>query len=156
MNKLAKLDQKFVWHPFTQMRDWMKREPIVIVEGEGAVLRDTKGREYIDANSSIWTNLHGHGHPKITQAIKNQLDQIAHSSFLGLSNPLAIELAAKLSRLTGLQRVFYSDDGSTAMEATIKMALQYWRHRGQEHRTQFVSFTDAYHGDTMGAVSIGG
>src|SRR3984957_18597417 len=158
MNKLAKLDQKFVWHPFTQMRDWMKREPIVIVEGEGAVLRDTKGREYLDANSSIWTNLHGHRHPAITQAIKDQLDQIAHSSFLGLANVPAIQLAEKLINLAprGLTRVFYSDDGSTAMEVAVKMALQYWRHRQQPRRTRFVAFAEAYHGDTLGAVSLGG
>src|SRR2546422_9831327 len=95
------------------MKDWMREEPIIIESGQGAVLRDVDGNEYIDANSSIWTNLHGHRHPKITQAIKDQLDCIAHSSFLGLSNVPAIELAEKLVTLTGLPRVFYSDDGST-------------------------------------------
>src|SRR5712675_3699392 len=97
MPSLAKLDQKFVWHPFTQMRDWLKREPIVIAEGRGAVLRDVHGREYLDANSSIWTNLHGHDHPKINAAIQRQLKKIAHSSAFGLANEPASLLAAKLT-----------------------------------------------------------
>ncbi len=152
MNSLPELDHRYLWHPFTQMQEWMGEEPVIIESGLGAVLRDVNGREYIDANSSIWTNLHGHRHPRITAAIKEQLDRIAHSSFLGLSNVPAIQLAEKLATLTGLPRVFYSDDGSTAMEAGIKMALQYWRGK----RTKFVGFTGAYHGDTIGAVSVGG
>jgi adenosylmethionine-8-amino-7-oxononanoate transaminase len=140
------------------MKDWMAEEPLIIVSGQGAILRDVNGNEYVDANSSIWTNLHGHRHPKITQAIKDQLDRIAHSSFLGLSNEPAIHLAEKLVQIAprGLTRVFYSDDGSTAMEVAIKMALQYWQHRKQARRTKFVAFADAYHGDTLGAVSVGG
>ena len=153
---LADTDHRYLWHPFTQMKQWLAEEPVIIEAGEGAMLRDVAGNEYIDANSSIWTNLHGHRHPLITQAIKDQLDRIAHSSFLGLSNVPAIELAERLSKLTGLPRVFYSDDGSTAMEVALKMALQYWQHRGQPQRKKFVAFTDAYHGDTIGAVSIGG
>ena len=153
---LQELDHRYLWHPFTQMKQWLAEEPVIIAAGEGAVLRDVAGKEYIDANSSIWTNLHGHRHPQITQAIKDQLDRIAHSSFLGLSNVPAIELAERLSKLTGLPRVFYSDDGSTAMEVALKMAVQYWQHRGQPQRQKFVAFTDAYHGDTIGAVSIGG
>ena len=153
---LQELDHRYLWHPFTQMKQWLAEEPVIIEAGEGAVLRDVDGKEYIDANSSIWTNLHGHRHPQITQAIKDQLDRIAHSSFLGLSNVPAIELAERLSKLTGLPRVFYSDDGSTAMEVALKMAVQYWQHRGQPQRQKFVAFTDAYHGDTIGAVSIGG
>ena len=156
MNSLADSDHRYLWHPFTQMKDWMAEEPIIIASAEGTVLRDTAGREYLDANSSIWTNLHGHRHPKITAAIKEQLDLIAHSSFLGLSNVPAIELAKQLCKLTKLDRVFYSDDGSTAVEVAIKMALQYWQHRGQRQRTKFVAFADAYHGDTLGAVSVGG
>lgn len=158
MTSLTDKDHRYLWHPFTQMKDWMAEEPVVIESGQGAMLRDTNGREYIDANSSIWTNLHGHQHPKITQAIKGQLDRIAHSSFLGLSNEPAIELAEKLVTIVprGLTRVFYSDDGSTAMEVAIKMALQYWRHRQQPQRTRFAAFADAYHGDTLGAVSVGG
>src|ERR1700709_2566324 len=135
MNKFAQLDRKFVWHPFTQMRDWLKREPIVIASGQGAVLYDVKGREYLDANSSIWTNLHGHQHPKINAAIARQLKKIAHSSALGLANEPASFLAAKLiaaanpalgapasSRPGKLSKVFFSDDGSTAMEVALKLA----------------------------------
>jgi len=158
MTPIADNDHRYLWHPFTQMKDWMAEEPVIIESGQGAILRDTNGREYIDANSSIWTNLHGHRHPKITQAIKDQLDRIAHSSFLGLSNVPAIQLAERLVKIapSGLTRVFYSDDGSTAMEVAIKMALQYWQHRRQPQRTKFVAFADAYHGDTLGAVSVGG
>ncbi len=158
MTSLADKDHRYLWHPFTQMKDWMAEEPVIIESGQGAILRDVNGREYIDANSSIWTNLHGHQHPRITQAIKDQLDRIAHSSFLGLSNGPAIELAEKLVAIVprGLTRVFYSDDGSTAMEVAIKMALQYWQLRKQPRRTKFVAFADAYHGDTLGAVSVGG
>src|ERR1043166_8290302 len=156
MTSLADKDRHYIWHPFTQMKEWMEHDPVVIESGEGATLRDTAGNEYLDANSSIWTNLHGHRHPKITQAIKDQLDLIAHSSFLGLSNVPAIELAERLVELTGLPRVFYSHDGSTAMEVASKMALQYWQQRGQPQRTKFIAFTEAYHGDTLGAVSVGG
>ncbi len=158
MDSLADKDHRYLWHPFTQMKDWMAEEPVIIESGQGAILRDVNGRKYIDANSSIWTNLHGHQHPRITQAIKDQLGRIAHSSFLGLSNGPAIELAEKLVAIAppGLTRVFYSDDGSTAMEVAIKMALQYWQHRKQPQRTKFVAFADAYHGDTLGAVSVGG
>src|SRR5579871_2978577 len=128
MSTLAKLDHKYVWHPFTQMRDWLKREPIVIMAGKGATLRDVKGREYLDANSSIWTNLHGHNHPKINAAINRQFKKIAHSSALGFANEPASRLAEKLVQLANparsvkeklsphLGKVFYSDNGSTAME----------------------------------------
>ena len=158
MTSLPDKDHHYLWHPFTQMKDWLMEEPVIIESGEGAILRDTKGREYLDANSSIWTNLHGHRHHAITQAIKDQLDEVAHTSFLGLSNVPAIQLAEKLVKIAprGLTRVFYSDDGSTAMEVAIKMALQYWQHQQQPQRTKFVAFADAYHGDTLGAVSLGG
>jgi adenosylmethionine-8-amino-7-oxononanoate transaminase len=164
---LAEKDHQYIWHPFTQMKEWMEEEPVIIESGDGAMLRDVHGNEYIDANSSIWTNLHGHRHPKITRAIKDQLDRIAHSSFLGLSNVPAVELAEKLVQLAAnlsggkptphkLTRVFYSDDGSTAMEVALKMAFQFWQHKKQMQRTKFVAFSDAYHGDTLGAVSVGG
>src|SRR5882672_11501963 len=151
MHPLAKLDHAHVWHPFTQMRDWLKREPIVIVQGKGAVLRDSRGRAYLDANSSIWTNLHGHNQPKINAAIQRQLKKIAHSSALGLANEPASLLAAKLvkaanatlgapaSRRPGrqdagapgkLSKVFFSDDGSTAMEVALKLAYEFARRRG--------------------------
>src|ERR1700690_4461489 len=125
MHRLAQLDHRHVWHPFTQMRDWLAREPIVIVAGKGAVLRDVKGREYLDANSSIWTNLHGHQHPKINAAIQRQLNRIAHSSALGLANEPAALLAAALVKTANpkfkianptLAKVFFSDDGSTALK----------------------------------------
>src|SRR5450759_995955 len=122
MHRLAKLDRSYVWHPFSQMRDWLKREPIVIVEGKGARLWDALGREYLDANSSIWTNLHGHNHPRINAAIRRQLGKIAHSSALGLANEPASALAEKLVTVANppLRKVFFSDDGSTAMEVALK------------------------------------
>ncbi|MGO8696914.1 MAG: adenosylmethionine--8-amino-7-oxononanoate transaminase [Limisphaerales bacterium] len=161
MASFAQLDQKFLWHPFTQMRDWLKREPIVIAAGKGALLVDTKGKEYLDANSSIWTNLHGHRHSAINAAITRQLRKIAHSSALGLANEPASLLGAQLIRLASpsprqkLRRVFYSDDGSTAMEAALKMAYEYSRRTGKSRRPRFLSLASAYHGDTIGAVSLG-
>jgi adenosylmethionine-8-amino-7-oxononanoate aminotransferase len=165
MQKLAQLDHQFVWHPFTQMRDWLKREPIVIVEGEGAILRDVKGRKYLDANSSIWTNLHGHRHPKINAAIQRQLKKISHSSALGFANEPASLLAKKLvdsarltdkSRGTKLKKVFFSDDGSTALEVALKLAYQFTlRTRKTKVKPHFLSLDGAYHGDTIGAVSLG-
>lgn len=166
MHKLAKLDHQFVWHPFTQMRDWLKCEPIVITSGKGAVLRDAHGREYLDANSSIWTNLHGHAHPKINLAIQQQLKKISHSSALGFANEPASLLAAKLvkaanpkavrrSPAVALSKVFYSDDGSTAMEVALKLAYEFARRSGRSQRPKFLSLDGAYHGDTVGAVSAG-
>ena len=154
-------DRAHCWHPFTQMRQWCapEYEPLVIVSGEGAILRDSLGREYLDGNSSIWTNLHGHNHPAINAAIVRQLGAFAHSSFLGLTHPLAIELATALVRLfptNTLTRVFYSDDGSTAVEASLRMATQYWQLSGQPQRRRFLSFERAYHGDTLGAARLGG
>jgi len=143
------------------MRDWRKREPIVIVSGRGCVLRDARGREYLDANSSIWTNLHGHRHPAINAAITRQLRKIAHSSALGLANEPASLLAAKLAALAGyakkrpLKWVFFSDDGSTAMEAALKMAWQFTLRTGRSARPKFLSLQSAYHGDTVGAMSLG-
>jgi adenosylmethionine-8-amino-7-oxononanoate aminotransferase len=143
------------------MRDWRQREPIVIVSGRGAVLRDARGREYLDANSSIWTNLHGHRHPALNAAITRQLGKIAHSSALGLANEPASLLAAKLAALAGyaktrpLKWVFFSDDGSTAMEAALKMAWQFSLRTGRGPRPKFLSLQSAYHGDTVGAMSLG-
>ena len=156
---LIAADKQFVWHPFTNMREWCAREhePLVLVEGYGATLRDSLGREYIDGNSSIWTNIHGHNHPRINAAIREQLDRVAHTSFLGFTNPLAIKLAQALLDLfpkETLARVFFSDDGSTAIEAALRIADQYWRLRNSR-RTQFVGFQSGYHGDTAGAASLG-
>lgn len=183
MHKLAQLDHQFVWHPFTQMRDWLKTEPIVIASGKGAVLRDVHGNEYLDANSSIWTNLHGHAYPKINSAIQKQLGKIAHSSALGFANEPASLLAAELvkaanpgaekrrkgERVKGresarplspflpfsLSKVFFSDDGSTAMEVALKLAYEFARRSGRSKNPKFLSLDGAYHGDTVGAVSLG-
>jgi adenosylmethionine-8-amino-7-oxononanoate aminotransferase len=166
MHRLAQLDRSFLWHPFTQMRDWMKREPRVIVSGCGAVLRDVHGREYLDANASIWTNLHGHNHPHINRAIARQLKKIAHSSALGLANEPAALLGEKLIQIARLNKksglpnprlakVFFSDDGSTAMEVAVKLAYGFARRAGLSSRPRFLSLQGAYHGDTVGAVSLG-
>lgn len=155
---LASLDQKHLWHPFTQMRDWEKEPPLVIEQGEGVYLIDSDGRRYLDGVSSLWCNVHGHRVPEIDQAIRAQLDRIAHSTFLGLTHPPAIQLAEKLIQIAPqeLSRVFYSDSGSEAVEIALKMAFQYWQHRGQKKKTRFARLTEAYHGDTLGAVSVGG
>ena len=190
MPRLAQLDQQFIWHPFTQMRDWLRNEPIVMAEGRGAILRDVRGREYLDANSSIWTNVHGHNHPKLNAAILRQLNKIAHSSALGLANEPAALLAEKLvgaadkicdlrfriynpkgksarkSKIGNrkLAKVFFSDDGSTALEVALKLAYEYTRRtRGKPGarvpsraaHPKFLSLEGAYHGDTVGAVALG-
>ncbi|MFN2541276.1 MAG: adenosylmethionine--8-amino-7-oxononanoate transaminase [Chthoniobacterales bacterium] len=156
---LVAADKKFVWHPFTNMREWCapQHEPIVLVEGRGAILRDSRGREYIDGNSSIWTNIHGHNHPHINAAIRAQLERVAHTSFLGFTSAPAIELARAIVDLfpkDTLARVFYSDDGSTGIEVALRIADQYWRLRGSD-RNQFIAFQNAYHGDTAGAAALG-
>ena len=156
---LIATDKRFVWHPFTNMPEWCapEHEPVMIVEGRGAILRDVKGREYIDGNSSIWTNIHGHNHPRINAAIREQLDRIAHSSFLGMTHPTAINLARDIIALfppETLTRVFYSHDGSTAIEVALRIAAQFFRMRGEE-RKMFVSFKQGYHGDTAGAAALG-
>ena len=157
MNKFARLDRKYVWHPFTQMRDWLRSEPIVIESGDGAVMRDIRGREFLDANSSIWTNLHGHNHPKINGAISRQLKKIAHCSALGLANEPASLLAEKLVTAANsqLKKVFFSDDGSTALEVALKLAYEYSRRVKKINKPKFLSLEGAYHGDTVGAVSLG-
>ncbi|MBA3544117.1 MAG: adenosylmethionine--8-amino-7-oxononanoate transaminase [Chthoniobacterales bacterium] len=152
-------DKRYVWHPFTAMGDWCapEHEPVVLVEGEGAIVRDSRGREYIDGNSSIWTNIHGHNHPRINVAIREQLERVAHTSFLGTTNPPAIHLAREIVALFPPEkfgRVFYSDDGSTGIEAALRIVSQFWKLQGSTRRV-FVSFRDAYHGDTAGAASLG-
>jgi adenosylmethionine---8-amino-7-oxononanoate aminotransferase len=157
---VADLDHRHLWHPFTQQRDWSHEEPLVIERAEGTDLIDAAGRRYIDGVSSLWCNVHGHRHPLIDAAIREQLDRVAHSTMLGLTHRDAAELAARLVELAppGLSRVFYSDSGSSATEIALKMAFQYQRQRGGQHarRTSFVSLTGGYHGDTLGAVSVGG
>lgn len=156
---LIDADRRHVWHPFTDYGEWARElEPsLILVEGHGAILRDIEGREYIDGNSSIWTNIHGHNHPHINEAIRRQLDRVAHTSFLGSTNPPAIELARAVVGLfpaDTLTRVFYSDDGSTGIEAALRIADQYWRLRASR-RTHFLAFQNGYHGDTAGAASLG-
>jgi len=157
--ELMEADKRFVWHPFTNMREWCAsgHEPLVLVGGHSAILRDSRGREYIDGNSSIWTNIHGHNHPHINAAIGRQLNRVAHTSFLGFTNPAAIELARAIVDLfpkNSLSKVFYSDDGSTGIEVALRIAEQYWRLRRSE-RHQFIAFQSGYHGDTAGAASLG-
>jgi adenosylmethionine-8-amino-7-oxononanoate aminotransferase len=155
---LVAADRAHLWHPFTQQRGWCAEAPVVVERAEGTDLIDTDGRRYIDGVSSLWCNVHGHRHPRIDAAVRDQLDRVAHSTMLGLSHPPAIELARRLVELApaGLSRVFYSDSGSTAAEIALKMAFQYWRQQGEEGRTRFVSLREAYHGDTIGSVSAGG
>jgi adenosylmethionine---8-amino-7-oxononanoate aminotransferase len=156
---LGDWDRQFLWHPFTQMQEWEQEEPLIIERGKGCFLIDINGRKYLDGTSSIWVNLHGHRHPALDRAIKKQVDKIAHSTLLGLSNPPAIRLARELIRIApkGLSRVFYSDNGSTAVEVALKMAVQYWQQArpdaGPKH--SFLHLALAYHGDTIGAVSVG-
>ncbi len=156
----SQLDHDHLWHPFTQQQGWCEEEPLAIERAKGWQLIDTDGRHYIDGVSSLWCNVHGHRHPEIDQAVRDQLDRVAHSTMLGLTHPGAAELAARLVEIAprGLSRVFYSDSGSTATEIALKMAFQFQQQRGGQHtrRTSFVHLRDAYHGDTIGSVSVGG
>ncbi len=159
-SKLSKWDRQYVWHPFTQMKEWEQENPLIIEKGSGVYLYDLHGNKYLDGSSSIWVNLHGHRHHLLDAAIRRQLDKIAHSTLLGLASPPSILLARELVRIApkGLTRVFYSDDGSTAVEVALKMAIQYWqqRHPPQKKKKKFVRLDVAYHGDTMGSMSVGG
>ena len=153
-------DKAHVWHPFTPMAEWAAGEPVVIASGEREYLVDTRGNRYIDGVSSLWCNLHGHRRPEIDEAIRAQLGRIAHSTLLGLASVPSIELAERIVGLApeGLTRVFYSDSGATAVEVALKMAFQYWRQcpRPRPAKTKFVCLAHGYHGDTLGAVSVGG
>lgn len=151
-------DKNFIWHPFTQMKDWLKDEPLVIVKGEGNYLFDEDGKKYFDGVSSLWVCVHGHCNERLNNAIKKQLEKIAHSTLLGLTNQSAVELAERLISVVpkGLRKVFYSDSGSTSVEIALKMAFQYWQHKGEKKRIKFAYLNNSYHGDTIGAVSVGG
>jgi adenosylmethionine-8-amino-7-oxononanoate aminotransferase len=159
-DRLRQWDHAHLWHPFTAQADWAAAEPLIIERGERVYLYDVEGRRYLDGVSSLWCNIHGHRHPALDAALKAQIDQVAHSTLLGVSHPPAIELARKLIECApeGLTRVFFSDDGATAVEVALKMAFQYWRQKAdpEPSRTLFVCLTDAYHGDTLGDVSVGG
>lgn len=155
--RLAALNKDYLWHPFTQMKDYNNADPLIIERGEGMKLFDVHGRGYWDGFSSVWLNVHGHNVPELNQAITDQLGRIAHSTLLGMANVPAIELAEKLVGITpkGLNKVFYSDSGATAVEIAIKMAFQYWHNQGVRGKTRFITMNQAYHGDTIGAVSVG-
>jgi adenosylmethionine---8-amino-7-oxononanoate aminotransferase len=162
---LEELDRKYIWHPFTQMKEWVEEKPIIISEGRDCFIKDVYGKWYLDGVSSLWVNIFGHKKKEIDDAIKAQLDRIAHSTLLGLSNVPAIMLAEKLIRLvnssfpnhpSSLSKVFYSDNGSTAVEVALKMAFQFWKHKGDDGKNTFADLHNAYHGDTIGAVSVGG
>ena len=154
---LKRLDHAYLWHPFTQMQEWMADDPCIISRGDGHYLIDVHGRKYLDGVSSLWCNVHGHRVKELDDAIRAQLERIAHSTFLGLSHVTGIQLAQKLIEIAphGLQRVFYSDSGATAVEIALKMAIQYWQLKGETKRTQIASLAESYHGDTVGSMSIG-
>ncbi|MDH4127299.1 MAG: adenosylmethionine--8-amino-7-oxononanoate transaminase [Spirochaetota bacterium] len=156
--RLVGLDHRYVWHPFTQMRDWLREEPLFIERGDGNYLIDVDGKRYLDGVSSLWANVHGHNRKEINDAIKNQLDKISHTTMLGLANVPATLLAEKLVKISpkGLNKVFYSDNGSTAVEIALKMAYQYWKLKSKPRKAKFIKLKEAYHGDTVGSVSLGG
>jgi len=158
--RIEHLDKKYIWHPFTQMQEWEQEPQIIIESGKGSVLTDVRGEKYLDGVSSLWVTVHGHRKKEIDTAVSAQLKKIAHSTLLGLSNVPAVLLADKLVQIAprGLTKVFYSDSGSTAVEIAIKIAFQYWQQKGRKFRTKtkFISLRDAYHGDTLGSVSVGG
>lgn len=161
MTDLISLEKRHLWHPFTPMRQWCAEEhtPLMLVEGHGCTLRDQFGNEYLDGNASIWTNAHGHNHPAINAAITAQLGKVAHTSFLGFTHEPAIRLAKELVDLVPsgrLTRAFFTDNGSTAIESAVRMALQFWKQNGRPQRDTLVAFDRAYHGDTLGAASLGG
>ena len=155
--ELAAWDRQYLWHPFTQMQDWLAEEPLIIEAGDGNYLVDTDGNRYLDGVSSLWCNVHGHRKRELDEALIAQTQRIAHTTMLGLANVPATELAKRLIELAppGLTRVFYSDAGATAVEIALKLALQYWQLKGETTRTRFAALTEAYHGDTLGAVGVG-
>jgi len=159
IRRLEEIDRKHVWHPFTQMKGWMEEPPLIVERAEGNWLIDVHGRRYLDGVSSLWVTVHGHRVPEIDDAVRAQLDRVAHSTLLGLASVPSIELAERLVRIAprGLTRVFYSDSGSTAVEIALKIAYQFWQQQpGGSAKKRFVCFENAYHGDTLGSVSVGG
>jgi adenosylmethionine-8-amino-7-oxononanoate aminotransferase len=159
--QLEAWDKEYVWHPFTQMKGYRKEKPLIVERGEGSYLYDTEGNRYLDGTSSLWVNVHGHKKDEIDRAVRDQLDRVAHSTLLGLANTPSILLAKRLVEITppGLNKVFYSDSGATAVEIAIKIAYQYWQQQGREEfrpKKKFISLAEAYHGDTIGSVSVGG
>jgi adenosylmethionine-8-amino-7-oxononanoate aminotransferase len=159
-DRIERIDKRYLWHPFTQMRDWEQELQVIIESGTGSLLTDIRGYQYLDGVSSLWVTVHGHRKKEIDRAVNAQLKKIAHSTLLGLSNVPAVLLAEKLVKNApkGLSKVFYSDSGSTAVEIALKIAFQYWQQKGPEFRAKngFISLREAYHGDTLGSVSVGG
>ncbi|HVN63179.1 MAG TPA: adenosylmethionine--8-amino-7-oxononanoate transaminase [Candidatus Binataceae bacterium] len=155
--ELKEIDRRYVWHPFTQMRAWMADDPLIIERGAGNYLIDTEGRRYLDGVASLWCNVHGHRKRELDDAIRAQLDRIAHSTMLGLANVPATMLAKELIEIApaGLSRVFYSDSGAEAVEVATRIATQYWQLSGAPERTRFLTLAESYHGDTIGSVSLG-
>lgn len=155
---LPQKDKKYIWHPFTQMKDWLQEELLVIEDAKGVYLKDTKGRRYIDGVSSLWVNVHGHRNPTLDSAVRKQMKKVAHTTFLGLTHKSAIELSEELIKISprGLSKVFYSDSGSEAVEIALKIAYQYWQNKGIVSKKKFMCLDNGYHGDTIGAVSVGG
>ncbi len=155
--KLRDLNKQHVWHPFTHMKQWLDDDPLVITSAEGMHLIDSEGNRYLDGVSSLWCNVHGHRVAEIDDAIRTQLDKVAHTTMLGLASEPAILLAERLMKLVppGLTKVFYSDAGATATEIAFKLAAQYWFNLGRPEKNEFVGFAEAYHGDTVGAMSVG-
>lgn len=161
---LIEWDKKFIWHPFTQMKQWLSEEPTIFIEGKDCFLKDIDGKWYLDGVSSLWVNIHGHRRKEIDEAVKSQIDKIAHSTLLGASNEPSIILAKKLAEILNeklpwgkpLTKIFYSDNGSTSVEISLKIAYQYWINKGIKGKDTFVSLKEGYHGDTIGAVSVGG
>ncbi len=155
---ISELDKKYIWHPFTQMKDWLSEEPLVIKRGKGNFLYDTNGNKYLDAVSSLWVTVHGHNNTRLNNALKAQLKKIAHSTLLGLANEPSAILAEKLVGILpeGITKIFYSDNGSTSVEIALKMSFQYWQLMGFKKKTKFAYLENSYHGDTLGAVSVGG
>ena len=153
-----KRDLKNIWHPCTQMKEYESEPPLLIEKGDGIYLIDRTGKRYIDVISSWWVNLFGHNHPHLNKAIKNQLDQMAHVMFAGITHAPAINLAETLVELTppNLTKVFFSDNGSTSVEIALKMSLQYWQQSGEKQRTKFIYLSGGYHGETLGALSVCG
>jgi lysine---8-amino-7-oxononanoate aminotransferase len=157
-DELLEKNRKYLWNPFTQMKEYFTEEPLIIERGEGVKLVDVQGREYYDGNASLWLNVFGHRRKELNEAIIQQLEQIAHSTLLGMVNVPALLLAERLVGITPerLQKVFFSDSGAEAVEIGLKMAFLYWKQRGRPEKHTFLSMHQAYHGDTVGAVSVGG
>ena len=159
--QLEKWDKEFVWHPFTQMKSYKESKPLIIERGEGSYLFDIEGNAYLDGFASLWVNVHGHNDPELNEALHTQVEKIAHSTLLGSANIPSILLAKKLAEITpgNLSKVFYSDTGAASVEIALKIAYQYWQNLDPikyQHKSKFISLDEAYHGDTIGAVSVGG